>query len=612
MSSLKDLASLIMVPSLYKDGELHTVKPLADENIIVHPDATDNNDGVDGTTPSTSSNFTFSRGSNLAATRVDVNGLIEKGRENLLLQSNQFDTTWVAYQSSITGSQSGYDGTNNAWKLARTTTSPSVLYQTGLSFGLVTFSLYAKAAEDNWIYIEGVGSSGIPAQYFDLQNGVKGTASGTGFVDSTITSIGSGWHRITITLNVSGGYRVSIYNATADNTLSGTIGNGAYIQDAQLEQGLVATDYIETGTSAAQSGILEDMPRLDYSGGASCPSLLLEPQRTNVATHSEYLNASSWSTGNLYGTLSDNAAASPEGSNNAASMVANATNNVHYFDESSFSATSGLAYTFSFFVKSNGSDFVQIATSTGFLSKYQNYNISTGQLAGGDAIAAGYVPKIEAVGSSGWYRVSLKATNTSANARFLIIPIITDTTRNPSFVGNGDGIYIWGIQKEQGSYPTSYIPTYGTSQTRSGDYSVRSNMQDFVGTDEGSWFMHFKDLFFDITGTGQGSINLVYNSGNQIEFLQRGNFQYKIAINNSTAVDYLDGEDKVAVAWSTSGLVIYINGVSRYTSTSSAYANPYSTFELTRTDRRPRVDMKQILFFPTRLTNAELAALTTI
>jgi hypothetical protein len=28
--------------------------------------------------------FTFSRGSNLAATRVDVNGLIEKGRENLL------------------------------------------------------------------------------------------------------------------------------------------------------------------------------------------------------------------------------------------------------------------------------------------------------------------------------------------------------------------------------------------------------------------------------------------------------------------------------------------------------------------------------------------------
>ena len=71
MSLYKD-ASLVMIPSAYKDGKLYSIRP------------------TDG-----SGDFTFSRGSNLAATRVDVNGLIEKGRENLLLQSNQFDTTWV-------------------------------------------------------------------------------------------------------------------------------------------------------------------------------------------------------------------------------------------------------------------------------------------------------------------------------------------------------------------------------------------------------------------------------------------------------------------------------------------------------------------------------------
>ena len=64
------------------------------------------------------------------------------------------------------------------------------------------------------------------------------------------------------------------------NSYTGDAHQESTIQDAQLELGLVATDYIETGTSAAQSGILEDMPRLDYSGGASCPSLLLEPQRS--------------------------------------------------------------------------------------------------------------------------------------------------------------------------------------------------------------------------------------------------------------------------------------------------------------------------------------------
>ena len=99
MSSLKDLASLIMIPSLVKDGRLDTVKPLG--NSIIHPDATGNNDGTDGSTPA-EGNFTFTRGSNLSATRVNASQLIEKGRENVLLQSNQFDTTWVNYQSAET------------------------------------------------------------------------------------------------------------------------------------------------------------------------------------------------------------------------------------------------------------------------------------------------------------------------------------------------------------------------------------------------------------------------------------------------------------------------------------------------------------------------------
>ena len=51
------------------------------------------------------------------------------------------------------------------------------------------------------------------------------------------------------------------------------------IQDAQLEQGLVARDYIETTTTAVEGGITDNVPRLDYTD-SSCPALLLEPQRT--------------------------------------------------------------------------------------------------------------------------------------------------------------------------------------------------------------------------------------------------------------------------------------------------------------------------------------------
>jgi hypothetical protein len=56
-----------------KDGKAYSIKP------------------TDGT-----GDFTFSRGSNLAATRVGPTGLIEKGRENLFLQSNTFSSgAWV-------------------------------------------------------------------------------------------------------------------------------------------------------------------------------------------------------------------------------------------------------------------------------------------------------------------------------------------------------------------------------------------------------------------------------------------------------------------------------------------------------------------------------------
>ena len=120
--SLLNKASLIQIPSGYKDGTLYSAKPT-------------NGDG----------DFTFSRGSNLAATRVNSEGLIEKGRENLLLQSNTFDTSWTALSgASVTGGQSGYDGSSNAWLLSKSAAG-GFIYQTANSYnGVYTISIYAK------------------------------------------------------------------------------------------------------------------------------------------------------------------------------------------------------------------------------------------------------------------------------------------------------------------------------------------------------------------------------------------------------------------------------------------------------------------------------------
>ena len=145
--------------------------------------------------------FTFTRGSNLAATRVAANGLIEKGRENLLLQSNQFDTTWTLSSTSVTSGQAGYDGTNDAWLLNSTTTGFPRIAQNITSSGVVTYSVYAKAATDGFILMRTFGADSTV--WFDLTNGTIPNAAGSQYITSNIQSVGNGWYRCSVTFNGS-------------------------------------------------------------------------------------------------------------------------------------------------------------------------------------------------------------------------------------------------------------------------------------------------------------------------------------------------------------------------------------------------------------------------
>ena len=244
--SFFDDASLAFLPSsgAGKDGKAYSIKPTTGAG-----------------------DFTFTRGSNLAATRVGPTGLIEKGRENLLLQSNQFDTTWINSSTTETSGQSGYDGSNDAWLLTKIAPNGRI-YQNVSSSGVQTFSVYAKANASNWVQLRLIGATTEYA-YFDLQNGAVGTTFSD--IDSNIEDIGGGWYRCSIVCNNSL-TNVRIFVADNDNDTSATSGS-IYIQDAQLEIGLAASEVIESGATTGKAGLLEDEPRFDYSGGATCPSL---------------------------------------------------------------------------------------------------------------------------------------------------------------------------------------------------------------------------------------------------------------------------------------------------------------------------------------------------
>ena len=581
--SIYKSSSLAMIPTAYKDGKLYSVRP---------------NDGA--------GDFTFSRGSNLAATRVDVNGLIEKGRENILLQSNQFDTTWPLTRITLTSGQSGYDGSNNAWELSSTATSgqsSNILQNVSLS-GVQTFSLYAKAGTASWFRILGDAATDYIA-FFDLSgSGAVGTTSGE--IDAQIVSVGGGWFRCSITANATIS-RVILNMAAGDNNVFPNTGDTIYIQDAQLEQGLVATDYIETGASTAQAGILEDMPRLDYSG--SCPALLLEPQRTNRFAHSEY--SGGFSSGSAI-TITDNATTSPEGLQNAIKITKSA-NGYAYF-RGSIPADTG---TLSVFAKKGNYRYIGLRNNQVAGNDHSVFDFDTETFVN---VASGQTCTFEDYGD-GWYRLSAyQPTNESSGYVGIALSDENGAELVGSSIADGSHFYIYGLQLESASYPTSYIPTYGSSVTRSGDSCLATSVSDLIGQTQGTLFAEIdfqqtesSSRFIAVgDGTSANRMAIFTNSSND-------GFRVFVADNSNIQVDssiaVSKGIVKLALAYANNDYVLYVNGVSRITDTNAsvpACDNVYLGRQEISLTNVLGSGIKQAALFKTRLTNDELASLTTL
>ena len=567
MANLYDKASLVLpVSPAYKDGVIQAYKPLTSE----------------GT-------FNFSRGSNLAATRVNSDGLIEKGRENLLLQSNQFDTTWVLTNTTLTSGQTGYDGSSDAWLLTKTAASGNI-YQGKSYSGVNTFSIYAKGNTTDWIRLRNTGGY----VYFDVTNGVVG--GNINAISASITSVGSGWYRCEVAWNGTGTI-TQVFVADSDGSTSGTSGS-VYIQDAQLEVGLVATDYIETTTTTAVSGITEDLPRLDYSGGASCPSLLLEPQRTNILEYSEGMFGSS-KFFQINGISVEGQQTDLNGTNTAVKLSNFVQNAARLDYNTTVAAVDGKTYTYSAYYKGSGDIRINVSTSTGVGGAGEKTITLTNE----------------------WVRHSITTTFSSPTGNVKSHLVITRTANNDAEV------YLCFAQIEEGSYPTSYIPTYGSSVTRSADSCVKTGISSLIGQTEGTLFAEVSvdtdsvspslNRVISVTdGTITNRVLIVLNTDETFRFIIIGGGS--TLANITTSASALNGFHKVALAYKANDYVAYVDGAQVGSDTSAAsvpssLSQAYlGSVEAGATSSVLEGSVKQFLLFKTRLSNTELAAITSL
>jgi hypothetical protein len=509
--------------------------------------------------------------------------LVEVCPWNLTEKSNNF-ANWLGVNNvTITANDTtAPNGTTTASKIVVGSGSPIRIFDFigNPTQGVYTISVYAKAGTGDEIILYTTNAY-VYATY-NLSNGTVTQGVGT----ASIENAGNGWYRCIVTNTIAAGeIGQIIFSGNSTNEY-------VYLYGYQTNVGSTAKPYFPTTDRL-------NVPRLTYqNGGGGCPSLLLEKQSTNEVQYSQELDNAYWF--KYQGSITANQGISPDGTQNADLWTTSGSQSVLY-------RTGFTCNVLSYFAKavslSSGSKFYIQVDGVGNAEWNQDGTLSS--------VSGGTATNGQNMGN-GWFRFAYIVTSGNVANYGLNGNTSTSTA------------LFWGLQNEAGSYPTSYIPTTSASATRVADACSKTGISSLIGQTEGVIFTDFT-----INALANFGTPLSVNDGSTANYIwltifANGNLRAELF--NSSGVQatitysgaVVGGRYKMAFAYKTNDFAMYVNGSLVGIATSGT---TFSGTTLSRIDNditSPALyslasqSINQSALFKTRLTNAELASLTTL
>ena len=471
---------------------------------------------------------------------------------------------------------------------------------------------WAKQVSANWTIsggkLNGANSTGWIKQNGIVENGkaykitVDAIVSGGSFRMVT-TADGSTY---TSYITSSGSY---VFYIRPRNALSGGfefIGNGFTGSIDNISVKEVLYDQPDGTLQLFNHPI--NKPRIEYDASGNCLGLLVEEARTNLLTYSEDFAGSYWTKGTI--TISANNAIAPDGSASADKIVPNAINERNHIIYTDM--TSSPLDAFSLFVKPAGFDYVSLIlqASANTDSMGVQFNLLTGTVVTSQN-ANGIIQDV----GNGWYRVTVTPT-TSTTFYYAVIqpndgsaPNTSDFFRS-TFTGNGsDGVYLWGAQFEAGSFPTSYIPTLGSAVTRAADLASLAVSEFGYNQDQGTVVIGLNNNRGVAGALGDGTFNNDLRFGVVGSNIGRGTGS---GFAKSVTTGVFSGQSKIAIGIQEDNYSSAGDGAGAGVNDTSASLppNPVNIYIGKDYGNYLNGHIKSIQYYPLRLSNAQLQALT--